>query len=98
MAVRQTGARIRVQFLDVRSAPSSGGHPRVGVIVPRYNHSAVDRNRLKRRIRELTRTHLLPVLPSVDLIIRALPSAYDASFPTLAAQIDRVAGIVCAAS
>jgi ribonuclease P protein component len=70
----------------------------VGVIVPRFAHTAVARNRLKRRLRELTRTRLLPVLPPVDLVIRALPSAYAAPYRALAAQIERAAEIVCAAS
>ena len=36
--------------------------PRVGIVVPRHQHSAVDRNRLKRRLRELVRLELLPAL------------------------------------
>lgn len=71
-------------------------HPRVGVIVPRYKHSAVDRNRLKRRLRELARLALLPEIPSLDLVIRARPEAYDASFATLRAELrtarERIAG------
>lgn len=71
-------------------------HPRVGVIVPRYKHSAVDRNRLKRRLRELARLALLPGIPSLDLVIRARPEAYDASFATLRAELgtarERMAG------
>jgi ribonuclease P protein component len=82
----------------VRCAPAIDGHPRIGIIVPRYAHSAVDRNRVKRRLRELIRTCLLPVLPPVALVIRALPSAYDASFHTLATEIERVAGRLCAVS
>jgi ribonuclease P protein component len=58
--------------------------------VPRYKHSAVDRNRLKRRLRELVRTRLLPTLPPIDLVVRAFPSAYTAAFETLAEQIARV--------
>jgi ribonuclease P protein component len=67
----------------------------VGFIVPRYAHTAVARNRLKRRLRELTRTRLLPVLPPVDLVIRALPSAYAASFEALAHGIERAADVIC---
>jgi ribonuclease P protein component len=62
----------------------------VGIIVPRYKHSAVDRNRLKRRLRELVRTRLLAVMPPVDLVVRALPSAYEVGFDGLADQIVRV--------
>ena len=66
------------------------GHPRVGVVVPRYSGPAVDRNRLKRRLRELVRTRLLPSAPSVDIVIRARPEAYAASFDALVADVVRV--------
>lgn len=70
-------------------------HPRVGVIVPRYKHSAVDRNRLKRRLREIIRTSLVPSLGvSVDVVVRVLPQAYDVAFATLHAQLARTAGAI----
>jgi ribonuclease P protein component len=75
--------------LDVRAVASPLGHPRVGLVVPRYSGSAVDRNRLKRRLRELVRTRLLPVAPSVDVVIRARRDAYAASFDALEADMTR---------
>jgi ribonuclease P protein component len=94
-AMRRVGVRVRVPQrlpdLDVRSAPTSASHARVGLIVPRHKHSAVDRNRLKRRLRELVRTRLLPALPPVDLVLKANASAYDAGFERLAEQIGRLA-------
>ena len=98
--MRKDGVRIagRLPDLDVRSAPSGRLHPRVGFIVPRYKHSAVDRNRLKRRLKELVRTQLLPTLPPIDLVVRAFPSAYNAEFDGLAEQIGRVSRAVAAIS
>jgi ribonuclease P protein component len=55
----------------------------VGFVVPRYKHSAVDRNRLKRRLRELVRLHVLPTLRPLDLVLRANPSAYSRDVETL---------------
>jgi RNase P protein component len=52
----------------------------------------VERNRLKRRLRELARTRLLPVLPPADVVIRPRPDAYAASFDALARQIAHAAG------
>ena len=68
------------------------------MIVPRFKHSAVDRNRLKRRLREIIRTSLLPSLDvPVDLVVRVLPQAYDASFETLRAQLARTVAAIAKA-
>ena len=58
-------------------------------MVPKYKHTAVERNRLKRRLRELVRTRLLGTLPAMDLVIRTLPEAYDAPFDVLGRQLER---------
>lgn len=63
---------------------------RVGIIVPRYKHSAVDRNRLKRRLRELIRLEWLPVLPPMDVVVRALPGAYGRDFDALRDEMGRL--------
>ena len=70
-------------------APTVAGG-RVGIIVPKHKHSSVERNRLKRRLRELARTLLLPGLPPVDLVVRTFPESYDASFDTLEREVQRV--------
>jgi ribonuclease P protein component len=62
---------------------------RVGLIVPKYMHSAVDRNRLKRRLKELARLRLLPSGVAADVVIRVRPEAYQASFDALTADIAR---------
>ena len=63
--------------------------------MPRFKHSAVDRNRLKRRLREIIRTSLLPALGTpVDFVVRVLPSAYDAPFETLHAQLSRTVAVI----
>lgn len=80
--------------MDVRAAQSANAYPRVGIVVPRYVHNAVARNRLKRRLRELTRTRLIPAIPPVNVVIRALPSAYGVSFSALDQQFQRAAGLL----
>ena len=60
---------------------------RVGLIVPRYKQSAVARNRLKRRLRELTRLQLLPANLPTDVVVRIRPEAYTATFDVLAADV-----------
>ena len=59
------------------------GHPRMGLIGPRFQSSAVARNRLRRRIREIWRRELQQHQPAWDLVIRARREAYAADFTTL---------------
>lgn len=59
------------------------GHPRMGLIVPKFRSSAVARNRLRRRLREIWRRDLRPYQRAWDLVIRARPEAYAASFDRL---------------
>jgi len=86
------GKRLRTKHLDVRILASPLFHPRVGFVVPKYRHSAVDRNRLKRRLREVVRTSVLGILPSVDVVIKARPNAYTAAFSTLAEELSQTIG------
>lgn len=51
--------------------------------MPRYRHTAVERNRVKRRLREIVRVDLLPAVRGLELVIRARPEAYDASHAQL---------------
>lgn len=61
------------------------------MIVPRYGHTAVDRNRLKRRLREIMRTELLPRLATpdagLDVLVRARRDAYEAAFAELRTEL-----------
>jgi len=88
------GKRLRTKHLDVRILASPLFHPRVGFVVPKYSHSAVDRNRLRRRLREIVRTAVLGLLPPVDVVIKARPNAYIAQFSTLAEELSQVVGNV----
>ena len=76
--------------LDARVLASPLGFPRVGIVVPLHSHSAVDRNVLKRRLRELVRVNLLPALrvrPPIDVAIRARREAYAATVDALRADV-----------
>ena len=89
-AVSREGKRIRTAHLDARVHASPLAHPRIGFIVPRHGQTAVLRNRLKRRLRELARTELLPHLAPVDVVIKARREGYDADFATLRDEVGSV--------
>lgn len=59
----------------------------MGLIVPRYQSTAVARNRLRRRLREIWRRELQAAQPSWDLLIRARREAYEASFEALRGEL-----------
>jgi ribonuclease P protein component len=63
------------------------GHPRMGLIVPKFQSTAVARNRLRRRLREIWRHELQPHQPAWDLVIRARREAYAAGFDALRADL-----------
>lgn len=71
------------QYVEVVWRRNRVGHPRVGLIVPRFRHSAVARNRVRRRLREIARRGPLGALPSVDVLVRARPAAYAAEYTAL---------------
>ncbi len=61
------------------------------MIVPRYGHSAVERNRLRRRVKEIARREWLSAAREregeperhLDVLIRARREAYESSFDEL---------------
>lgn len=85
------GKRTRTKLLDVRAIASPLAHPRVGIVVPKRGRTTADRNKLKRRLREIIRVHVLPDLQPLDIAIYARAEAYDASFAVL--HIDVVEGV-----
>ena len=90
-AVLARGKRTRTRNLDVLDSTSPVARTRVGVIVPRHGHTIVERNRLKRRLREILRREILPRLispdPGIDVLVRARRGAYDADFAVLKAEL-----------
>jgi ribonuclease P protein component len=87
--VSRHGARRRTPRLDISWTPNALGHPRLGLIVPRYGRTAVARNRLRRRLREHARRALLPCIPPLDLVIRCRPDAYGGARGALYADLDQ---------
>jgi ribonuclease P protein component len=66
---------------------NQSGQPRMGLIVPKFQASAVARNRLRRRLREIWRRDIQQQQPAYDLVIRARREAYGAGFDALRSQL-----------
>jgi ribonuclease P protein component len=76
-----------LRHLEIAWRPNSQGHARTGIVVPRFGKTAVARNRLRRRVREILRRELLASLPAVDVVVRARLDAYSAAFAELRAEL-----------
>ncbi len=93
------GKRRRTRHFDVFIASSPVPYPRLGLVVPRHKQKVVRRNRLKRRMREIGRTEMLPRLSAagrpLDVMLRARPEAYGAAFAELHEELVRLTEALC---
>jgi ribonuclease P protein component len=96
------GERKKTRHLDVYLGTSPVPHCRLGLIVPKHGKRIVDRNLVKRRLREIGRRVALPRLDAaghrLDFLVRARRSAYDADFGTLESEITGVVEELCSRS
>jgi ribonuclease P protein component len=88
----ERGKRKKTRMMDVFFDASPVSHSRLGLIVPKHGRTIVDRNRLRRRLREIGRRELLPRLEqrgdSIDVLLRVHRRAYGASFVELRQDIE----------
>lgn len=86
-AAFREGRKHRSGPVELFVRPSPAGRPRLAVVVPRHGRTIVERNRLRRRLREVARRDWLPRALSrgadLDVVVRAGPAAYGASFEAL---------------
>lgn len=87
------GKRSKTASLDVFDSASPAGFSRIGWVVPLHRHNAAERNRLKRRLREIARLELLPRLDELgvgaDVLLRARREAYDVEFAQLREELSQ---------
>ena len=88
--MKKAGRRIRTEHLEVRSSDSLLSYARVAVIVGKHGHTIVERNQLRRRLREMVRTRLIPVISGADVVVLSLPSAYELSYAELLAEFEKI--------
>ncbi|WP_353070074.1 ribonuclease P protein component [Tunturibacter empetritectus] len=72
----------------LRDADASS--PRVGLTVGKVMGKAVDRNRIKRRMREAVRRNLATLNTPVDVILHPRRSVIDLDFPALEREVATV--------
>lgn len=84
-ALRQRGLEGDYCILYIR--PNRGSHSRLAVSVSRVIGKAVERNKAKRRLREIFRRMKGQISQSVDLVIRAKKGIREVDYFDLACEI-----------
>ena len=87
-AIGRHGTARSTPLLVLRSLRTDRAETRIGLSTPRTPGGAVQRNRVRRRLRELLRERLERIGPGWDLLLIARPAAGDASHAELGAAID----------
>jgi ribonuclease P protein component len=70
---------------EIEHDPDGAAGPRIGLTVGKVMGKAVDRNRIKRRMREAVRRNLATLATPVDVVLHPRRSVIDLEF----AQLDR---------
>ena len=84
-------------FFRARSTEDPAGVlPRVGLTAGRVLGGAVERNRIRRRMREAVRLHLNELPPRVDVVLHPRKMVLDMDFVRLEREVARVFSTVTA--
>jgi len=87
-ALRQASGRLGGRCFSVRYRPNGLDHARLGLAISkRVSKRAVERNRIKRLLRESFR-RARAQLPPIDLVVMAREAAAGVPGPELLAEID----------
>ena len=80
----QKGRSSFDKILGIKTLPNELAFPRFGILVGlKYSKKAVERNKLKRQLREIIRAELPGIKVGNDFIITVLPGAKQAEFEDL---------------
>lgn len=74
--------------LELFWKPASERRSRAMCITPKHGHTSVERNRLRRRLKEAMRATLLTRPARTDYLVRALPRAYELDYGSLKANLE----------
>lgn len=81
------GPAVRGADLELYWRPAAGGASRATCITPKYGHTSVERNRLRRRLTTLLASELLSRPEPRDYLVRARSGAYDLDFQGLSRAV-----------
>ncbi|HUI25591.1 MAG TPA: ribonuclease P protein component [Candidatus Kryptonia bacterium] len=88
VSLQHNGRRRSTPHFVLVSRPRAKG-TRVGITVSRQVGGSVQRNHVKRRVREWFRRHREQIRPAQDLVIIAKPGAAALSFAEIATELTK---------
>jgi ribonuclease P protein component len=89
--VYDQGSRFSCPYFVAFLLRQSANHgPRFGFTIPRAVGKAHDRNRIRRRIREMIRVRLAGIDANLDVVINPRRAALEAPQADLARQVERL--------
>ncbi len=87
--VYRRGTAYRGELFSVHAFPNEQGGPRLGLSVSRKVGTAVTRNVVRRRLREVFRSCTPEIPGDLDLVVSARPEAAEATFGRLREEFGR---------
>jgi ribonuclease P protein component len=90
--VYRQGTAYRGKCFSVHAFPNEHGNPRLGLSVSRKVGTAVTRNTVRRRLREVFRASTSEIPGDLDLVVSARPAAAEATFEEWRAEFGRALG------
>ncbi len=87
---RYSSASMSYFFRARSNEDPAGAQPRVGLTAGRVLGGAVERNRIRRRMREAVRLHLDELPPRVDVVLHPRRSVLDIDFARLEHEVARI--------
>lgn len=78
----------------IRFVPNARDHDRFGISTGRRLGGAVQRNRLRRRVRQILRQTPNETGHGWDILIVARPASTNATFDELRASLERLLGVI----
>jgi len=87
--VYSEGRRRSLDFLVAFALANGKSMSRIGLTVPRAVGGSVERNRIKRRLRETTRNHLAELGPGWDIVFNVRQSAKQVKFAAIEQAVHR---------
>jgi len=87
--VYRNGSVYRGRLFSVHALPNTIGEPRLGLSVSKKVGTAVKRNKVRRRLKEVFRFSAKRLPSNLDFVISARPAAAEASFEELNEEFSR---------